>query len=176
MPVPRFVFPTVPLAQGEGSLSRLVSMLAVSLVLVLAGAPWPAGGAVAHAGETELADPPPDFDTPRRIILQLTTDDEHKANSILWNAVNLQKFYGFDNVQIVLVAFGDGMRMLYQDSPVRDRIESQLKFDIQFVGCGNTMEATGHTPEDLIPGVDWVQAGIAEIIERQMKGWVAIAP
>ncbi|MBB4265323.1 DsrE family protein [Roseospira visakhapatnamensis] len=153
--------------------SCLRSLAAPLLVagLVLAG-----GSAPAAAGETVLTDPPPDFDTPRRIILQLTTADEQAVHSILWNAINLQKFYGFDNVQIAIVAFGQGMDMLYRDSPVRARIESQIKFDIEYVACGNTMETTGHAPDDLIPGVDWVQAGIAEIVERQLDGWITIAP
>jgi len=133
-------------------------------------------GPAAHAGETELAAPPPGFDNPRRIILQLTTDDERQANSILWNAINLQKFYGIDTVELAIVAYGRGMDMLYTDSPVADRIASQLKYGIEYVACGNTMETTGHVPEDLVPGVEWVQAGIAEIVERQLKGWVTIAP
>jgi len=145
--------------------------LAAMASLVLAFSPAPA-----RAGETMLTDPPPDFDNPRRIILQLTTSDESAVNSILWNAVNLQKFYGFDNVEIAIVAYGQGMEMLYQGSPVSERIESQLKFEIEYVACGNTMEATGHTPDDLIPGVEWVQAGIAEIVERELRGWVTVAP
>lgn len=129
-----------------------------------------------RAAETEFADPPPGFDTPRQIMLQLTSDDEQVINNVLWNAINLQKFYGFDNVQLVVVAYGDGMKALYKDSPVAERIENQLKFDIQFVGCKNTMDTTERTPDDLIDGVEWVQAGIAEIVERQMRGWTYIAP
>ena len=127
--------------------------------------------------ETEMADPPPDFDQPRKIMLQISTDDEQKINDILWNAVNLQKFYGFDNVQIAIIAFGPGMVALYsKDSPVRERIENLLKFDIGFVGCGNTMETTHREESELIEGVEYVQAGIAEIVERQLKGWIYVHP
>lgn len=127
--------------------------------------------------ETEMADPAPDFDQPRKIMLQISTDDEQKINDVLWNAVNLQKFYGYDNVQIAIIAFGPGMTALYSEtSPVRERIESLLKFEIGFVGCGNTMDATDHSEADLIKGVDYVQAGIAEIVERQLQGWVYVHP
>ncbi|MQX35548.1 DsrE family protein [Roseospira navarrensis] len=149
----------------------LCGAVALALVLAFAAAPGPAA-----AGETELSEPLPGFDNPRQIILQLTTADEREANSILWNAINLQKFYGIDNVQIAIVAYGQGMQMLYQDSPVADRIASQLKYDIEYVACGNTMETTGHTPDDLVPGVDWVTAGIAEIVERQLRGWITVSP
>lgn len=131
----------------------------------------------ALAKETILADPKPSFDEPRKIILQLTSDDPKDMNNILYNAVNLQKFYGMDNVRIVIVAFGQGMSALYAGtSPVQERIESLLQYDVEFLGCGNTMDATQHSPEDLIEGVDFVQAGIAEIVERTMQGWIYIHP
>lgn len=133
--------------------------------------------ASAGAQQTELAEPLPSFDEPRKIMLQLSSDDPQKVNDILYNAINLQKYYGMDNVRIRIVAFGQGMRALYAaDSPVRERIESLLKYEVEFVGCGNTMDATQHSPADLIPGVSWVQAGIAEIVEGGLRGWVYIHP
>lgn len=161
-----------------GARVRRLAILAVAGVLAVAVVVGfaPAGLSSAQAGETELSEPLPGFDTPRQIILQLTTDDERQANSILWNAINLQKFYGMDNVEIAIVAYGRGMDMLYRDSPIAERIASQLKYNIAYVACGNTMETTGHSPEDLVDGVEWVQAGIAEIVERQLRGWVTIAP
>lgn len=179
MLTPRPVDRRPPLGRGPfpSPITAVLGLaVTVGLGLALVAGAFPGGGGPAHAGETVITDPAPDFDTPRRIILQLTTGDERAVNSILWNAINLQKFYGFDNVQIAIVAFGQGMDMLYQDSPLSERIESQLKFDIEYVACGNTMETTGRTPDDLIPGVTWVQAGIAEIVERQLDGWVTIAP
>jgi len=129
------------------------------------------------SAETTFADPKPDFDNPRKIMLQLTSSDPKAMNNVLWNAINLQKFYGVDNVKIAIVGFGDGMKAFYKnDSPVKARIESQLKYDIEFVGCGNTMSATHRSPDDLIPGVKHVTAGIAEIVERKLRGWIYIRP
>lgn len=146
---------------------RLLTLLA----LLLLAAP-----ASAERLETELAAPQPDFAQPRQILLQISSDDETAINNILWNAINLQKFYGVDNVEIAVVVFGPGMAALYQDSPVRARIESQVKYGIRFIGCGNTMETTGRSADELIDGVDHVQAGIAEIVERQLRGWVYVRP
>lgn len=127
--------------------------------------------------ETQVTGPAPDFDNPRRIMLQLSTDDEGKMNDILFNAVNLQKFYGFDNVQIAVVVFGRGMKALYKkESPVQERVESLLKFDVEFVGCGNTMDSQHKTPASLIDGVSFAKAGIAEIVERKLDGWIYIHP
>lgn len=150
---------------------RLPGALAAALLVACTAA-----GARADYRETELSAPEPGFDAPRRILLQIATDDERAINNILWNAVNLQKFYGFDNVRIAVVAFGPGMVALYRDSPVRERVESLLKYDIEFIGCGNTMETTHRGEAELIEGVDYVTAGIAEIVERQLDGWVYVRP
>ncbi|WP_404383470.1 hypothetical protein [Caenispirillum salinarum] len=146
----------------------------VAVAALMLAAPVPL--VPAQAAELEFADPPPGFDTPRKIVLQLTSADEKTVNNVLWNAINLQKFYGFDNVQLAIVAYGDGMKALYKDSPVAERIENQLKFNIEYIGCKNTMDTTDRSPDDLISGVEWVQAGIAAIVERQLDGWVYIAP
>lgn len=135
------------------------------------------GAAQASAAETALADPKPSMDNPRKILLQLTSKDPRTINSLLFNVVNIQKFYGMDNVRIAVVAYADGMRAFYKKtSPVKERIESLLHYDIEFVACGNTMTATGHKSADLIQGVETVTAGIPEIVERTLRGWHYIRP
>jgi len=142
-------------------------------LVLLAALAWPA----AAMADTEISNPPPGIDNPRRIMLQLTSDAPKDINNLLHNAVNLQKFYGQDQVQIVVVAYGAGMQALYaKTSPVVDRVRSLMQYDIQFIGCGNTMETTHRTRDELIPGVEVVTAGIAEIVERQLRGWVYVRP
>ncbi len=148
---------------------RLTRIFAALLVLL--------AGLHAAAAETTLASPKPDMDSPRKIILQLTTKDERAINSLLFNVVNIQKFYGMDNVRIAVVAFSDGLQALYRKtSPVKERIASLLLYDVEFVACGNTMTAAGRKPGDLIEGVEMVTAGIPEIVERTLQGWVNIRP
>jgi intracellular sulfur oxidation DsrE/DsrF family protein len=132
---------------------------------------------MAHAAETTLANPKPTMDNPRKILLQLTSKDPREINNLLFNVVNIQKFYGMDNVKIAVVAFSDGMQALYKNtSPVRERVQSLQIYDIEFVACGNTMQATGRGKKDLIDGVEVVQAGIPEIVERTLRGWIYIRP
>lgn len=131
----------------------------------------------ARAGETVLAEPKPDWDNPRKIVLQLTSDDVPHVNNVLTNAVNLQKFYGQDLVKVAVVAFGPGVRpFLREGSPVAERVASLNEFSVDFIACGNTLDTIGKTKADLLPGVDVVTAGVAEIVERQRMGWHIIAP
>lgn len=142
------------------------------VVALLAG---PFGGA--GFAQTRLASPRPDFDHPRKIVLQLTSKNPRDMNNLLYNVVNIQKFYGMDNVRLAVVAYGDGMQALYgKTSPVTDRIKSLLQYDVEFIACGNTMTATGHKTGELIAGVKVVTAGIPEIVERTLSGWVYVHP
>lgn len=150
--------------------TRFLCAILIMAALAVSAVPAP-------AAETRLADPQPTPENPRRIILQLSTKDPGAINNLLFNAVNIQKFYGMDNVKIAVIAFGGGMQALYRKtSPVGERIESLLQYDIEFIACGNTMDATGHRPGELIEGVETVVAGIPEIVERTLRGWVLIKP
>lgn len=135
------------------------------------------GLSTARGAETVLADPPPSFDSPHKVMLTLSSKDPTAVNNILFNVVNVQKFYCMDNVEIAVIAYGAGVRaFLKGDSPVPDRISSLLKYDVQFVACGNTLTAIGKQPGDLIEGVGMVTAGIPEIVERRLSGWNYVHP
>lgn len=123
-----------------------------------------------------MAEPEPSFDNPRLIVMSLSERDEKRMNAVLNNVANVQKAYGIDNVQLAVVAYGPGIWSLLKDSPVRARIESLMKYDIEFVACGNTMDSIHKTGDDLIVGVTRVQAGLVEIVERRLSGWVDIKP
>ena len=150
-------------------MSKLFVTAIIGLVLIFA-----AEGANA---ETVLADPKPDMDDPRRIVLALNTNDEAAVNNLLFNVVNIQKFYGQENVQLAVVAYGAGVRnFLKSESKVAERIQSLLLYDISFIACGNTLDATGRTREELLEGVEHAQAGLPEIVERQLRGWIYLKP
>lgn len=127
--------------------------------------------------ETVLSDPKPGMDNPRQIVMALNTSDESAVNNLLFNVVNIQKFYGQENVEIAVVGYGAGVRnFLTADSKVADRIQSLVLYDVQFIACGNTLDAIGRKPDGLIDGVDLVQAGLPEIVERQLRGWIYLKP
>lgn len=157
------------------TIRRLALAAAAAVLLPAATGAMPARAAGYQ--ETELSEPKPSFAEPRKVVLQLSSGDPDTINNVLHNAVNIQKFYGMDRVRIAVIVYGAGMEALYAEtSPVRERVTSLQQYGIEFVGCGNTMDATGHEPEDLIDGVSWVEAGIAEIIERKLDGWTVVRP
>ena len=144
-----------------------------SLILLAAG--LLAGGAGLR--ETELADPKPSLDAPRRIIASLSEADPERANAVLSNLINVQAFYGQDLVEIRLVAYGTGLRhLLREGSTVAERIQSLQAYGLSFVACGATLDTLGLTPASVLEGVEVVQNGLPEIVERQLSGWIYIRP
>ena len=146
---------------------RVLAFMVLALVLA----------APVRAAETSLADPKPSWDNPRKVVLQLTVDENRHVNNVLYNAINIQKFYGQDNVKVAVIAFGPGVRALLKtESKVAERIASLKDYEVEFVACGNTLDTMGKSVADLLPGIAVAPYGIPEIMERQLKGWQVIAP
>lgn len=118
-------------------------------------------------------------DTTHKLVMQVSTDDIRVQKAALVNIVNLQKYYGMDNIEIELVAYGAGLRMLTPQSTLAARISSLTLQEVTFTACMNTMltikEKTGVMPQ-LIEGVGTVQAGVAQIIELQEQGYSYVKP
>ncbi len=118
-------------------------------------------------------------DMPHKIVIQVSTDDPRTQKIALNNAVNLQKQYGIDNIQIEIVAYGPGLGLLTKKSKQADRVESLAMQDITFSACGNTMKKvakkSGKMPA-LLEGVGQVSAGVARIMELQEQGYAYVRP
>ena len=118
-------------------------------------------------------------DAPHKIVIQVSTADPLTQKIALNNAVNLQKLYGLDNVQIEIVAYGPGLGLLTKKSNQADRVESLAMQEITFSACGNTMKKvakkSGKMPA-LLEGVGEVTAGVARIMELQEQGYAYVRP
>jgi len=120
-----------------------------------------------------------DSHTKNKIVIQVSTDDPRTQKIALNNAVNMQKLYGIDNIDIEIVAYGPGLGLLTTKSGEASRVTSLAMQDITFSACGNTMKKvakkSGKMPE-LLEGVDQVTAGVARIMELQQQGYAYIRP
>jgi len=118
-------------------------------------------------------------DTMHKLVIQVSTDDLKTQKIAMNNAVNLQKLYGMDNIEIEIVAYGPGLKMLTAKSKYADRVKSLAMQDITFSACMNTMnkmkKKLGHLPK-LTEGVGTVKAGVARILELQEQGYSYIRP
>ncbi len=49
-----------------------------------------------------------------------------------------------------------------------------MEYDVEFVVCKNTMDTMKWTEDDFIDDLIYVQAGIVELVERQIAGYVGM--
>ncbi len=124
------------------------------------------------------SDPQPTFDKPREIFMKLNSSDIEKANHLLGTIYNLLKDYPAESLKVTVITYGPGMRILLKsgDKRTKSRIESLMEYDVEFIGCRNTMATMKWTQKDFLDDISYVQAGLTEVIERQVGGWIDATP
>ena len=114
----------------------------------------------------------------KHIILQLS--DQANETVVLDTANNLIKNYGGpDMIDIEIVTFGKGVRLMYAESEHQARISSLVENGVRFYVCQNTldtMERTHGSRPRINPAAIKVQAGVAHIIDRVDDGYILIRP
>jgi intracellular sulfur oxidation DsrE/DsrF family protein len=114
-----------------------------------------------------------------RIVLQISDPNPLKQTLVLNVASNLIKHYGQDKVDIEIVAFGPGLRLMFKDNANSSRISGLTSTGVTFAACGNTIEkmaaVLGHTPE-LHSSVGNVPGGAVRIIDLQNQGFKLLKP
>ena len=87
----------------------------------------------------------------KKIVLQISDPNPFKQTLVLNVANNLIKEYGTDKVQIEIVAFGPGLRLLFADNANTNRIGSLSSEGVAFYACSNTVnnmaKKLGYKPE-----------------------------
>ena len=114
-----------------------------------------------------------------RIVLQISDPDPFKQTLVLNVASNLIKHYGQDKVDVEIVAFGPGLRLMFKDNVNTGRIQGLTSSGVKFSACKNTIagmtKKLGHAPElnsNAVP----VSAGVVRIIELENQGFKLIKP
>lgn len=133
------------------------------------------------SAETEFADPKPSLMNPRQFVFPITSGDEFEISHVLSSASNVMKFYGPEKCEVAIVCYSKGIKAVLKDAKFKDpdiqkRLKSLMTYDVEFIACGNTMRTYNIDQKALLDGVEVVTAGIVELIERQVAGWIYIRP
>lgn len=114
-----------------------------------------------------------------KIVLQISDADPFKQTLVLNVANNLIKHYGQDKVEVEIVAFGPGLRLMFKDNVNSGRINGLTSNGVTFAACQNTVAAMtkilGHAPV-LHSSATPVPAGIVRIIDLQNEGYKLVKP
>lgn len=115
----------------------------------------------------------------RHAVIQVDQENPARWHLVLNNVQNLLNAFGDENIQIVVVGYGPGLKMLLANSPERKRIADMNQEGVEFDACHNTMEhmahKLGHMPK-LVPSADIVPGGLVRIMQLQHAGFAYIKP
>lgn len=107
---------------------------------------------------------------PLKIVFQLSVGDTlaHKAlMKQLGNITNVEP-----TTKIEVVCHGPGLDMLRKDkSTVAEKINEFSQIGIEFNACEFSMKERNVSPEQILPSVKFVKAGIIYIVTKQREGW-----
>lgn len=115
----------------------------------------------------------------KKIVLQISDPNPFKQTLVLNVASNLIKHYGVDTVDVEIVAFGPGLRLLFADNANAGRIQGLAASGVRFSACTNTLKkmtkALGAKPE-LNAHATAERPGVVTIVGLVEKGFVLVKP
>lgn len=142
------------------------SVLLTICAVFLAAAGAPALGAEQDFGEYKY-------------VLHISDMDPSKQDLILNNARNLLDAYPPGQVEVEIVAYGPGLRLMFADNVNAKRIDSLSQSGVKFTACGNTLKGMakllGDEPK-LTPAARVVPGGIVRIGELVRQGYIYVKP
>jgi len=125
----------------------------------------------AHAADKSLADV--------KVVLQISDNDPTKQTLVLNVASNLIEHYGPDAVDVEIVAFGPGLRLLFADNANDKRIAGLASNNVKFSACGNTLKKMTKLMDGapkLNSNATVVPGGVVRIIDLEKQGYRLIKP
>ena len=113
------------------------------------------------------------------VVIQVSEDEPARWHLVLNNVANMLEYMGEDRIQIVVVGYGPGLKMLLPSSKMGKRIAALTQEGVEFDACHNTMEGMarklGHMPV-LVPQAVIVPAGVIRIVQLESHGFTYIKP
>lgn len=140
--------------------------------LLFASAPVAAASQTANQTTTQsLAD--------YHYVLHISDMDPSKQELILNNAANLLEAYPPGAVDIEVVAYGPGLRLMFANNVNAERLDSLSQNGVRFAACGYTLKRMskqlGEAPK-LNTVAKVVPGGIVRIGELVKQGFIYVKP
>ena len=114
-----------------------------------------------------------------KFVLQISDMDPSKQTLVLNVAGNILKAYGQDQADVEIVAFGPGLRLLFEDNSNSSRIDGLVASGVRFFACENTinnMSRTLGTPLKVNKHASSGKGGIVRIKELVDQGYMLAKP
>jgi len=114
-----------------------------------------------------------------KYVMQISDMDPSKQELILNNASNVLEAFPPGAVEVEIVAYGPGLRLLFAQNVNAKRINSLSQSGVKFSACGVTLKGMtkqlGYEPK-INPDAKVVRGGVVRIGELVKQGYVYIRP
>lgn len=151
------------------SINKLFAMTMFMLTTLLA----------LNVSAAEQEPPLPDTFAAHKVVLQISDTEPFKQELVLNVVSNLMKYYGAGEVDLEVVAFGPGVRLMMEGNSHQARMQSMMAAGVRFSACKNTLanftKKLGYEPQ-IMNGVTKVPAGAARILQLNAAGYQILKP
>ena len=107
-----------------------------------------------------------------KIVFELNAPAPSGWDQLFNNVKNVQQIFAADGVQVEIVFFGKGLRMLLKgNDEFAARLKEASEKGVILAACQNTMRAMKIKSEDLFPFSTEVDSGVAELVRKQEAGF-----
>ena len=114
-----------------------------------------------------------------KFVLQISDMDPSKQTLVLNVANNILKAYGADQVDVEIVAFSAGLRLLFEGNSNEERIDGLVQSGVRFFACQNTINNMSNTlgrPVKVNAHASSGKGGIVRIEELVQQGYTLVKP
>ena len=114
-----------------------------------------------------------------KFVLQISDMDPAKQTLVLNVAGNILKAYGQDQADVEIVAFGPGLRLLFDENSNSERIDGLVSSGVRFFACENTITNMSRIlgePLKVNAHASSGKGGIVRIKELTDKGYLLVKP
>jgi len=114
-----------------------------------------------------------------KFVLQISDMDPDKQTLVLNVAGNIIKYYGPDKTDVEIVAFGPGLRLLFEGNSNTGRVASLADSGVRFAACQNTITNMSGTLGRAVvvnPRATVVPGGVVRIKQLVDAGYTLIKP
>jgi hypothetical protein len=107
-------------------------------------------------------------------VFHLSSDDPTDWEQALSNVRNLLADDSLPLDDVLLVANGDAVRLLTDDSPHEGAIVNLTAQGVTFVACENSLRTHDLEADHLLAGVETATSAVAELTRRQDQGYAYV--
>lgn len=110
----------------------------------------------------------------KKLVMQISEDSMDKVAFSLNSAIFLKKYYGQENIEVLIVAYGNGILPFRWEAPIPivEKLKQAKALGIRIALSEESLRKRKLRPSDMRSEVDYVPFGESEIVEKQQLGWV----